>query len=148
MSQTSLYKLKTIGQEWIMLIYCLLDWCTLISSKKDFVAKVMACLFRNIQAETFSIYGNMRQICQYKLVTLHLLTRHQYSLLLLLVAYHTLLLPAINYNVNCTTNDHLQKQPFSVHVPSNKKMELQRLDFYKPLSGQVTCPPLSDCHKI
>lgn len=108
----------------------------------------MTCLFKNIQVEPFSIYGNMRHY-QYKPVTLYLLTRHQYSLLLLLEAYHTLLLPAINYNVNCTTNDHLQKQPFSVHAPSNKEiMELQRLDFYKPLSGQVTCPPLSDCHKI
>ena len=108
----------------------------------------MTCLFRNIQVETFSIYGNMRQIYQYKLVTLHLLTRHQYSLLLLLEAYRTLLLPVINYNVNCTTNDHLQKQPFSVRAPSNKEMKLQRLNFYKPLSGPVTCPPLSDCHKI
>ena len=35
---SSLYKLKTIGQEWIMLIYSLLDWCTRISSKKDFLA--------------------------------------------------------------------------------------------------------------
>lgn len=107
----------------------------------------MNCLFRNIQAETFSIYGNIRHN-QYKPVTLHLLTQHQYSLLLFLEAYDTLLLPVINYNVNCTTNDHLQKQPFSVHAPSNKEMELQTLDFYKPLSGQVTCPPLCDCHKI
>ena len=42
-----------------------------------------------------------------------------------------------------------KSNPFQfMHLPTNKEMELQTLDFYKPLSGQVTCPPLCDCHKI
>ena len=137
-----------MAREWITLIYCLIDWCTCISSKKR-----LSCICDELSIQKYPSW-NIFYLWQYE--TLPIQTSHS-SLPNIAPVQSASIFRGLSHTF--TSSNKLQcnlhykwavtkATLISVHTPSNKERELQRLDFYKPSSGQVTCPPLSDCHKI